>query len=173
MMGRLNHDQQQLFYSFHLDEAIPHDHPVREIASVLDLSWVHSELAPFYPKMGRPSIDPELMIRMGKQFDATIPIDCNLDAPPIRQNAFGLLHMSLADDQIQKIKNATVQIDLMRQSLQRVPIALKLVSTQGAVDNRNVDPNRSRPHAHLFDHVRVVIVGILGCKPSLRCPPNV
>ena len=34
------------------------------IAAVLDLSWVHSELAPFYPKMGRPSIDPELMIRM-------------------------------------------------------------------------------------------------------------
>ena len=64
MMGRLNHDQQQLFYSFRLDEAVPHDHPVRRIAAVLDLSWVHSELAPFYPKMGRPSIDPELMIRM-------------------------------------------------------------------------------------------------------------
>jgi transposase len=64
MMGRLDHDQQQLFYSFHLDKAVPQDHPVREIAAVLDLSWVHSELAPFYPKMGRPSIDPELMIRM-------------------------------------------------------------------------------------------------------------
>ena len=64
MMGRLNHDQQQLFYSFRLDEAVPHDHPVRKIAAVLDLSWVHSKLAPFYPKMGRPSIDPELMIRM-------------------------------------------------------------------------------------------------------------
>src|SRR3989475_4866984 len=64
MMGRLNHDQEQLLYSFHLDEAVPHDHPVRKIAAVLDLSWVHSELAPFYPKMGRPSIDPELMIRM-------------------------------------------------------------------------------------------------------------
>jgi transposase len=64
MMGRLNPDQEQLFYSFRLDEAVPHDHPVRKIAAVLDLSWVHSELAPFYPKMGRPSIDPELMIRM-------------------------------------------------------------------------------------------------------------
>ena len=64
MMGRLNHDQQQLFYSFRLDEAVPDDHPVRKIAAVLDLSWVHSELAPYYPKMGRPSIDPELMIRM-------------------------------------------------------------------------------------------------------------
>jgi Transposase domain (DUF772) len=64
MMGRLNHDQEQLLYSFHLDEAVPHDHPVRKIAAVLDLSWVHCDLAPFYPKMGRPSIDPELMIRI-------------------------------------------------------------------------------------------------------------
>ena len=64
MMGRLNHDQEQLFYSFRLDEAVPHDHLVRKIAAVLDLSWVHSELASFYPRMGRPSIDPELMIRM-------------------------------------------------------------------------------------------------------------
>src|SRR5216117_2839167 len=64
MMGRLNHDQGQLFYSFHLDEVVPDDHLVREIAAILDLSWVHRELAAYYPKMGRPSIDPELMIRM-------------------------------------------------------------------------------------------------------------
>jgi hypothetical protein len=35
------------------------------IAAVLDLSWVHSELAPYYPRIGRPSIDPGLMIRAG------------------------------------------------------------------------------------------------------------
>jgi len=64
MMGRLNHDQEQFFYSFRLDEAVPGDHPVREIAAVLDLSWVHSELAPYYSRFGRPSIDPVLMIRM-------------------------------------------------------------------------------------------------------------
>src|SRR6201981_1300670 len=64
MMGRLNRDQGQLFYSFSLDDAVPDDHPVREIAAVLDLSWVHSELAPYYPRIGRPSIDPVLMIRM-------------------------------------------------------------------------------------------------------------
>src|ERR1700757_4454507 len=64
MMGRLNHDQEQFFYSFRLDEAVPDDHPVREVAAVLDLSWVHSELAPYYPRLGRPSIDPVLMIRM-------------------------------------------------------------------------------------------------------------
>ena len=64
MMGRLNHEQRQLFYSFCLDQAVPDDHSVRGIAGVLDLSWVHGELAPYYPKIGRPSIDPVLMIRM-------------------------------------------------------------------------------------------------------------
>src|SRR2546425_11254284 len=64
MMGRLNHDQGQLFYSFSLDEVVPNDHLVRKIAAVLDLSWVRAELAPHYPNNGRPSIDPELMIRM-------------------------------------------------------------------------------------------------------------
>ena len=56
MMGRLNPDQEQLFYSFRLDEAVPHDHPVRQIAAVLDLSWVHSELAPFTPKWVVPRL---------------------------------------------------------------------------------------------------------------------
>ena len=64
MMGRLNHDQGQLFYSFCLEDAVPNDHLVRAIAAVLDLSWVHAELAPYYPQVGRPSIDPVLMIRM-------------------------------------------------------------------------------------------------------------
>jgi transposase len=64
MMGRRDHSQAQFFYSFCLDEAVPDDHPVRAIAAVLDLGWVYSELAPYYSKVGRPSIDPVLMIRM-------------------------------------------------------------------------------------------------------------
>src|ERR1700685_2501750 len=64
MMGRLNRDQEQLFYSFRLHDVVPDDHLVRAIAAVLDLSWVHAELASYYPKIGRPSIDPVLMIRM-------------------------------------------------------------------------------------------------------------
>src|SRR5262245_4959629 len=64
MMGRLKRDQGQCFYSFCLDEMVPADHRVRELAGVLDLSWVHAELACCYSPIGRPSIDPELMIRM-------------------------------------------------------------------------------------------------------------
>ena len=63
-MGRRTQDQGQLFYSFNLDAAVPDDHLVRRIAAVLDLSWVHDELAPHYSSIGRPSIDPVLMIRM-------------------------------------------------------------------------------------------------------------
>jgi transposase len=64
MMGRLNQDQGHLFYSFCLADAVPDDHPIREIAAVLDLKWVYAELAPHYPRMGRPSVDPVLMLRM-------------------------------------------------------------------------------------------------------------
>jgi transposase len=64
MMGRQNNDHGHLFYEFRLDEAIPDDHLVRKIDAVLDLSWVHAELAPHYPTLGRPSVDPVLMIRM-------------------------------------------------------------------------------------------------------------
>src|SRR6478736_2938805 len=64
MMGRRESKQGQLFYEFMLDEVVPGDHLVRKIGAVLDLSWVHTALAPYYPNIGRPSIDPELMIRM-------------------------------------------------------------------------------------------------------------
>src|SRR5690348_7200599 len=64
MMGRRNQGQGQLFYEFRLEEAVPEDHLVRKIRSLLDLSWVYAELAPYYSETGRPSIDPVLMIRM-------------------------------------------------------------------------------------------------------------
>jgi transposase len=64
MMGRLKSDQGQLFYEFRLSDAVPEDHLVRRIDTALDLSWLRSELAPHYSSMGRPSVDPELMIRM-------------------------------------------------------------------------------------------------------------
>src|SRR6195952_1113219 len=64
MMGRLKSDQGQLCYEFHLGDVVPEDHLVRKIDAALDLSWLRSELAPHYSSMGRPSIDPELMIRM-------------------------------------------------------------------------------------------------------------
>jgi transposase len=64
MMGRLERDQAQFFYRYSLDELVPFDHLVRKLAALLDLSWLRDELAPYYSHTGRPSIDPELMVRM-------------------------------------------------------------------------------------------------------------
>jgi transposase len=64
MMGRREVGQGQFFYSFDLEKVVPPDHLVRQIDGVLDLGWVHRELASYYSHTGRPSIDPALMIRM-------------------------------------------------------------------------------------------------------------
>ena len=63
MMGR-QVERAQLFYEFSLERHVPAEHLLRRIDRVLDLSWLRAELAPFYSAIGRPSIDPELMIRM-------------------------------------------------------------------------------------------------------------
>ena len=64
MMGRHSWGQENLFYVFDLDKHVPPDHLLRGINQVLDLSDLRTHLEPYYSKIGRPSIDPELMIRM-------------------------------------------------------------------------------------------------------------
>ena len=64
MMGRQSGCQDQLFYSFDLDAHVPSDHLLRGIDRFVDLGELRSHLASFYSHTGRPSVDPELMIRM-------------------------------------------------------------------------------------------------------------
>ena len=66
MMGRQDRDQRQLFYDFNLDDVIPPDHLLRRlnVFATRVLADLHEQLRPFYSDIGRPSIDPELMIRM-------------------------------------------------------------------------------------------------------------
>src|SRR5512145_2382110 len=66
MMGRQTVDQSQLFYLFNLEEHIPADHLLRRLNPIVTrvLVDVREKLAPFHSDIGRPSIDPELMIRM-------------------------------------------------------------------------------------------------------------
>src|SRR5260370_5766828 len=64
MMGPRSQGQRHLFYEFHLVEVVPDDHVVGKVDAVLDWSWVHAELARHYSRVGRPSIDQVLMIRM-------------------------------------------------------------------------------------------------------------
>jgi len=66
MMGRQMADQSQLFYLFNLEDCIPADHLLRRLNPIATrvLLQLREKLAPFYSDIGRPSIDPELMIRM-------------------------------------------------------------------------------------------------------------
>jgi len=64
MMGERAGVQAALFYEFDLERHVPGDHLLRSIDRFVDLSGIRAQLQPFYSAIGRPSIDPELMIRM-------------------------------------------------------------------------------------------------------------
>ena len=64
MMGQRSGGHRQLFYSFNLDDHVPSDHLLRGIDRFLDLGELRRHLVPFYSHTGRPSVDPELMVRM-------------------------------------------------------------------------------------------------------------
>jgi transposase len=64
MLGVRSGSQDLLFYAFDLDAVVPRGHLLRKVDAVLDLDWLRAELAPYYSQTGRPSVCPELMIRM-------------------------------------------------------------------------------------------------------------
>jgi transposase len=66
MMGRRDREQGQLFYEFNLDDVVPKHHLLRRMNAFVTaaLADLHQQLRPFYSDIGRPSVDPELMIRM-------------------------------------------------------------------------------------------------------------
>ena len=64
MMGRQATGREQLFYTFSMEDHVPEGHLLRGIHHFLDLSSFRLHMEPFYSSVGRPSIDPELMIRM-------------------------------------------------------------------------------------------------------------
>jgi transposase len=64
MMGHRQVEQTALFYEFSLERHVPADHLLRSIDRFVELGELRRELAPFYSAIGRPSVDPELMIRM-------------------------------------------------------------------------------------------------------------
>ena len=64
MMGERTVGQGALFYRFSLEDHVPKDHLLRSIDRFVELSGIRRQLEPYYSAIGRPSIDPELMIRM-------------------------------------------------------------------------------------------------------------
>lgn len=53
-----------MFYCFRLEEQIPADHLLRLIDRYVDFSFVRERLKDFYSSTGRPSIDPEVLLRL-------------------------------------------------------------------------------------------------------------
>src|ERR1041384_2192920 len=64
MMGQQQFEQAALFYEFSLERHVPADHLLRSIGRFVALGDLRRHLAPYYSAIGRPSIDPELLIRM-------------------------------------------------------------------------------------------------------------
>jgi transposase len=64
MMGQRQIGQEALFHEFSLERHVPAEHLLRSIDPFVELDGLRYELASFYSEIGRPSIDPELMIRM-------------------------------------------------------------------------------------------------------------
>ncbi len=64
MLGPKQEAQGALFYEFSIDDHVPQGHLLRSIDRFVDLSSIRQYLADFYSHTGRPSIDPELLIRM-------------------------------------------------------------------------------------------------------------
>ena len=99
MMGRQTGHQSRLFYLFNLEGRIPANHLLRRINAVVTriLADLREKLDPFYSEIGRPSIDPELMIRMliigycyGIRSERRLCEDVELPARSRRQRARSL-----------------------------------------------------------------------------------
>jgi len=63
MMGQQPRTE-SLFYYFRLEEQIPADHLLRLIDCYIDFGFVREQLKGFYSATGRPSIDPEVLLRL-------------------------------------------------------------------------------------------------------------
>ena len=64
MLGPKQEAQGTLFYELSIDDHVPQDHLLRSIGRFVDLSYIRQHLSGSYSHTGRPSIDPELLIRL-------------------------------------------------------------------------------------------------------------
>ena len=87
-MGRREDGQVQFLYAFDLDKVVPPDHLVRQIDGVLDLSWVHKELAPYYCRRRCAHFGLTALIRFGDRQGRTVTrlerirvLPCHLAGP--------------------------------------------------------------------------------------------
>jgi transposase len=160
MMGRGDRDQGQLFYEFKLDEVIPKNHLLRRMNVFVTtaLADLHEQLKPFYSEIGRPSVDPELMIRMlivgycyGIRSERKLCEEvrlhlayrwfCRLDLDDAIPH-----HSTFSENRLNRFRES----DILRHIFERVVIAamvMGLVKGEGfAVDASVMEANASRYH---------------------------
>src|ERR1700688_1732976 len=167
MMGRQDRDQRQLFYEFSLDEMIPADHLLRRINvfATAVLADLHEQLKAFYSDIGRPSVDPELMIRMllvgycyGIRHERRL---CQEVALHLAYRWFCKLDL---DDKVPHHSTFSVnllgrfrQSEILRHIFERVVatcMAAGLVKGEGfAVDASVIEANASRYHGKAPDEI--------------------
>ena len=167
MMGRQTSDQSQLFYLFNLEQRIPASHLLRRINPIVTqvLAELREKLVPFYSEIGRPSVDPELMLRMlivgycyGIRFERRL---CEEVALHLAYRWFCRLDL---DDEVPDHSTFSVNrhgrfrhSDIFRQIFEAVVFACMnagLVKGEGfAVDASVIEANASRCHGKAPDEI--------------------
>ena len=167
MMGRKDWDQASLFYSFRLDDMIPKGHLLRRIDVFVTavLGDLHKRLSPFYSEIGRPSIDPELLIRMhlvgycfGIRSERKL---CEQVGLHLAYRWFCRLdldekvphHSTFSENRLNRFRES----DILRHIFERVvmaAMAMGLVKGEGfAVDASVMEANASRYHGKAPDEL--------------------
>ena len=167
MMGRKHREQASLFYEFRLDDMIPKGHLLRRINVFVRsvLGDLHEQLGPFYSDIGRPSIDPELLIRMliigycfGIRSERKLCEEvrlhlayrwfCRLDLNDAVPH-----HSTFSENRLNRFRES----DILRHIFERVVIAameMGLVKGEGfAVDASVMEANASRYHGKAPDEL--------------------
>jgi transposase len=167
MMGRKHREQASLFYEFRLDDMIPKGHLLRRINVFVTsvLGDLHEQLDPFYSNIGRPSIDPELLIRMliigycfGIRSERKLCEEvrlhlayrwfCRLDLNDAVPH-----HSTFSENRLNRFRES----DILGHIFERVVIAamvMGLVKGEGfAVDASVMEANASRYHGKATDEI--------------------
>src|SRR4249919_1613751 len=167
MMGRQRRDQGRLFYEFRLEDRIPVNHLLRRmnVFVTVALADLHRELEPHYSDLGRPSVDPELMIRMliagycyGIRSERRLCQEvelhlayrwfCKLDLEDKVPH-----HSTFSENRLGRFRES----DLLRHIFERVvwaAMAMGLVKGEGfAVDASVLEANASRYHGKAPDEL--------------------
>jgi transposase len=167
MMGRQRRDQGRLFYEFRLEDRIPENHLLRRMNVFVTavLANLHKELEPHYSDIGRPSVDPELMIRMlivgycyGIRSERKLTQEvelhlayrwfCKLDLDDKVPH-----HSTFSENRLGRFRES----DLLRHIFERVvwaAMAMGLIKGEGfAVDASVLEANASRYHGKAPDEL--------------------